>query len=458
MSRNLLRGLAAGAMVSAVLVSSACSSNGIQSIPLPGGVDTGEAARTYQIQFNDVLDLVPQSMVKKDGIPVGRVESVVVPDGQWYAQVTIKVKNAINLSDEAGAAVQQTSLLGEKFVALTEPPNSQSLPRQDPAQPIPLDRTRTATDIEQVLGALSMLLNGGGLNQLEPIVTELNKALAGSTGEPCKVTPKGTDCPVFRSLLENTSTLITQLSRQRDDIISAIDGLARLSTRAARQKTQIENILRDLPAGVAVLEEQRPQFVDLLTKLDKLGQVGTDVLTKSRDALITDLKALRPVLTQLAKATPDLITAAPLMLTIPFPDWILPAVHGSSTNLFMTLDLRTLNQLEALGVGQGTPRYSPPKRHYVPVNPQNPYIGGNGPRYGWPTITLLPPAPNSVPGPNTPPSGGTYPMNPAAATTTAPASASATSGPNPGQYTLMPPPRPGQRFLEGTLSMIGAQQ
>ena len=51
------------------------------------------------------------------------------------------------------------------------------------------------------------------------------------------------------------------------------------------------------------------------------------------------LKALRPVLTQLAAAASDLITAAPLMLTHPFPDWLLPGVRGDSTNLFMTLDL-----------------------------------------------------------------------------------------------------------------------
>lgn len=444
LSRKSVRLSIAGAAVAAVLAVSGCGSNGIQSIPLPGGVDTGNNARTYQIQFDDVLDLVPQSTVKKDGVPVGRVESVEVPQGQWYAQVKIKVQNEIDLSDNAGAAVQQTSLLGEKFVALTEPPNSQSLPRQDPAQPIPVSRTRTATDIEQVLGALSMLLNGGGLNQLQPIVSELNKALAGSTHAPCEVAPKGTDCPAFRSLLENSSALITQLNRQRDDIVNAIDGLARLSARTADQKVQIERILKELPAGVAVLEEQRPQFVDLLTKLDKLGQVGTDVLSKSRDALVTDLKALRPVLTQLAKAAPDLITAAPLMLTIPFPDWILPAVHGDSTNLFMTLDLRVLNQLEALGVGQGTPKYSPPERYSVPVDPRNPYIGGNGPRYGWPTITLLPPAPDSRPGPNTPPSGGTYPMNPPVADPT-------------GQYTLMPPAKAGQTFLDGPLSMIGAR-
>ena len=294
--------------------------------------------------------------------------------------------------------------------------------------PIPVSRTRTATDIEQVLGARTLLLNGGGLNQLQPIVTELNKALDGRTDK-------------VRDLIGETEDLIAGLNRQRDDIITAIDGLAELSTRTAAQTAQIDRILKQLPAGVEVLEEQRPQFVELLTKLDELGQVGTDVLGKSRKALINDLKALRPVLTQLAAAAPDLITAAPLMLTHPFPDWLLPGVRGDSTNLFMTLDLRVLNQLEALGVGQGTPRYVPPARVNVPVDRRNPYYRGNGPRYGWPTITLLPPAPNSRPGPNTPPSGGTYP-----ASFSRPADAA-------GQ---MPTPAvPGQGILDGPLAAMG---
>ena len=415
-----LRVRIAGALLAlaSVAMVAGCGSNGIQSIPLPGGVDVGDNPRTYRIQFSNILDLVPQSMVKQNGIAVGRVTKIEVPDNQWYALVTIKVKHEVDLSSVADASVQQTSLLGEKFVSLDEPANSESAPRQNPNRPIELDRTRTATDIEQVLGALSLLLNGGGINQLQPIVTELNKAFAGRTSQ-------------FKGLLENASELIHGLNEQRDDIVTAIDGLDKLSSRANAQTDQIDRILKELPAGVAVLEEQRPQFVDLLTKLDKLGDVGTDVLGRARDSMITDLKALRPVLTELTKAAPDLITAAPLMLTHPFPDSLLPAVQGDSTNLFMTLDLRTLNQLEALGVGQGNPKYSAPVRKKVPVNSNNPYYNGNGPRYGWPTITLLPPSANSRRGPNTPPSGGTYPASTSVA------------------------PNKGQGILDGTLAAMG---
>ncbi|QRY61709.1 MCE family protein [Gordonia sp. PDNC005] len=422
-------------MATVVAVTSACA--GIQSVPLPGGVDVGDNPREYRIQFANILDLVPQSMVKMDGIPVGQVTKIEVPEDSWEAVVTVKVKNSVDLSDKSHAAIQQTNLLGEKFVSLSEPDGvTSSTPRQPESQMIKSDngRTRTTTDIEQLLGALSMLLNGGGINQLKPIVEAINDSIGSDPGR-------------FASLLRQTETLITGLNAQRDDIVRAIDGVSRLSERANNQTTQIERILDELPAGVQVLEEQRPQFVDLLTKLDDLGKVGTDILGKAHDEIINDLKALRPILTELSKSAQDAVTAVPLMLTHPFPDDLLPAVQGDATNLFMTLDLRLLNQLEALGVGQGTPKYSPPKVNPPKVDPNNPYINGNGPRWGWPTISLLPPPLNSRPGPNTPPSGGTYPAG-AKKKTTAKKKRSSN------QYAPLPSQGDGSDFLDATLSLV----
>ena len=48
---------------------------------------------------------------------------------------------------------------------------------------IPLATTTTAPEVEQVLGALSLLLNGGGLQQIRVITTELNNALHGHEAE-----------------------------------------------------------------------------------------------------------------------------------------------------------------------------------------------------------------------------------------------------------------------------------
>ncbi|GAA3951722.1 MCE family protein [Gordonia caeni] len=446
-----LKAAGVGVAMTAVIVgASGCGLN-VQEMPLPGGVSLGDNPREYKIEFENILDLVPQSVVKMDGIPVGRVTKIEVPGDSWNALVHVKVQNTVNLSDQANAAVQQTNLLGEKFVALSEPEDSQGDPRQNSSVPIPTSRTKTTTDIEELLGALSLLLNGGGINQLEPIITALNESMGGTEGS------KQT-----RELLINAEKLIDGLNEQRDNIVKAVDGVAALSERAANQTQQIERVLQELPAGIAVLEEQRPQLVDLLTKLDELGQAGTDVLGKAHKAIINDLKALSPILTQLAKASDDLITAAPLMLTHPFPDDILPAVHGDSTNLFMTVDLRLLNQLEALGVGQGTPKYSPPSVNPPKVNKNNPYVNGNGPRWGWPTISLLPPAPNSRPGPNTPPSGGTYPMNPTtkkrpSSTSTKKSTPSSTKKPasSTGNQYGVNPASDDIGFLDGPIALLG---
>lgn len=437
-SRAKAAGVAAALAVTTLGVS-ACGVN-VQQMPLPGGVNLGDNPREYKIKFENILDLVPQSVVKKDGIPVGRVTKIEVPENEWDALVYVRVQNTVDLSNEAHAAVQQTNLLGEKFVALTEPANSASAPRQNPAEAIPTDRTKTTTDIEELLGALSLLLNGGGINQLSPIVTALNESLGSEDG-----------ANEMRSLLINAEKLIRGLNQQRDNIVRAVDGVAALSTRAAGQTEQIERILNELPAGIEVLEEQRPQFVELLTKLDQLGQVGTEVLGTAHKQIINDLKALRPILTELAKSADDAITAAPLMLTHPFPDDVLAGTHGDSTNLFLNVDLRLLNQLEALGVGQGTPRYQKtPPQFNIPIDPNNPYINGNGPRWGWPTISLLPPAPNSKRGPNTPPSGGTYPMNPKPKKSSDKAKRPATaSGP------MAPKPAAGQGYMDGTIALLG---
>src|SRR5690349_1211404 len=111
--RRTARGLGAVAVVgvTAMLVGS-CSSDGIYSVPLPGGADVGDHPMHIDVRFDDVLDLVPQSAVKVEGVPVGRVESIdVAPDG-WTASVHTVVNSSVKLPANAHAEVRQSNLLG----------------------------------------------------------------------------------------------------------------------------------------------------------------------------------------------------------------------------------------------------------------------------------------------------------------------------------------------------------
>ncbi|WP_051499069.1 MCE family protein [Nocardia sp. BMG51109] len=383
--RRATRSFTAAAVlgISAVLVTS-CASDGIYGVPLPGGADLGRNPMHVDVRFDDVLDLVPQSAVKVDGVAVGRVDTIdVAPDG-WTASVRTVINSSVQLPANARAEVKQSNLLGEKFIELSAPPQDPSGDRLADGGIIPVDRTRHATEVEQVLGALSLLLNGGGVAQLQPIVVELNKTLGGREDR-------------VRSLLDQANTLIDGLNQQVGDIQHALDGLGTLSTRVGQQTEQIGKILDELPAGIKILDEQRPQLVGLLQQLDRVGQAGFDVLDKSKENLIRDLQALRPTLQELGRSAPDLVSAAPLFPTYPFPDESIHSAFGGSVNTWLSVDLQVGTTLSNLGVGKQDPVYVPPPYGPpVPVDPSNPYYNGNGPRPGWPTVSLLPLPPTVV--------------------------------------------------------------
>lgn len=365
----------------ASILATSCASDGIYSIPLPGGANTGNNPLHLDIRFDDVLDLVPQSAVKVNGVPVGRVDKIDVASDGWTASVHVVVNNSVHLPENSRAEVKQTNLLGEKFIELDAPTTGASEQQLKDNSVIPVQNTQHATEVEQVLGALSLLLNGGGVAQLQPIVTELNKTLGNREGK-------------VRDLLDQANQLITGLNDQVADIQHALDGLGTLSERVGKQNDQIAKILDELPAGIHILDQQRPELIGLLEQLNRVGEAGVSILDRSKNNLIHDLTSLRPTLQELGRAAPDLVTAFPLIPTYPFPDEAIKSEFGGSVNTWLSVDLQIGTTLKNLGVGEQNPVYIPPKYGPpVPVNPTNPYYNGNGPR---PFLGIVPLPPTVV--------------------------------------------------------------
>ena len=127
------------------------------------------------------------------------------------------------LPDNAIAEIRQTSLLGEKFVSLGPPPEGASANPLADGDKIPLERTGRNPEVEEVLGALSLLLNGGGVAQLKTIASELNMALEGREGSA-------------RSVLDQIEILMTQLDDNKADIVDAIESLNRLAISVREQQ------------------------------------------------------------------------------------------------------------------------------------------------------------------------------------------------------------------------------
>ena len=316
----------------AVLALGGCTTDGLASLPLPGGAPGG---RSYHVivEFSDVLDLVPQSAVKVNDVTVGSVEKVWLSG--WTARVQLRVEANVRLPDNATAAIRQTSLLGEKFVALQAPSGEAPEGQLSDGDVLPLSRTTRSAEVEEVLGALGLLLNGGGLAQLKTINEELGTALDGRTG-------------AAKDALGQLTALIAGLDKQKADIVRAIDSLDRLSTHLAEQKETVGAAVESLGPGLAVLADQRAQLTSALTALGKLGKVGNRVIDASGDDVVANIKALRPILDQLTRAGDALPKSLDFLLTYPFPPNITGAIVGDAVNLRLTADLNASDVLANL--------------------------------------------------------------------------------------------------------------
>ena len=102
-------------IVMAILVSG-CSFDGVYDLPLPGNKVSKDDGFLVSADFADALNVVPRSSVMVADVPVGQVESIARVG--WHARVTMRIRKDVKLPDNAEAEIQQTSLLGEKFVAL----------------------------------------------------------------------------------------------------------------------------------------------------------------------------------------------------------------------------------------------------------------------------------------------------------------------------------------------------
>lgn len=309
--------------VAASVVVSGCSFS-IHDLPLPGKKVSEENSFEVKADFADALNVVPRTAVMVGDVPVGQVEEI-VREG-WHARVTMRVNKNVVLPDNAVAELRQTSLLGEKFIDLSAPEDG-GAGRLGDGDVIPLSQTGRNPEVEEVLGALSFLLSGGGLGQLQTITQELNAMMDGRTGN-------------IRDVLEELNTLVGTLNGQRGDIIQAMDALNGLSETLVEEKDAIGDALEAAGPALEVLQEQHDELVDALDELDQLGSVGTDVINSVKDELITELRNLEPLLRNLANTGKPLVKGLVSALSYPFPIDAANTIHGDYANVVFKMQFK----------------------------------------------------------------------------------------------------------------------
>ena len=276
--------------------------DGIFGVDLPGGAAKGE---TYEVTvvFDDVLDLVPQSAVKVDDVSVGDVEKITLDPGTFKANVRLRLNKSTTLPRNAVAQIRQTSLLGEKFVELSPPVGEAAEGVLADGDTIASERSGRTPEVEEVFTALSALLNGGGIGNLQTIAVELSAALAGRED-------------VVRSSLRNITELVTAFDERKQDIVRAIEAMDRLTGKLAAQTKTIGEAIDTFTPALKVLADQRAELTRLLTHVARLSKVGTRVVNESRADTVATLEMLAPILDKVVSVRADLSKALDQVLLL----------------------------------------------------------------------------------------------------------------------------------------------
>ncbi|CAM3203114.1 MCE family protein [Nocardioides dubius] len=329
MRNKLWKGLAgAAALVVATGTLSACDFDGAYDLPLPGSPVDAEHSYEITADFEDVMNVVPKSPVMVDDVTVGEVLDV--ERKGWHASVQMRVRDDIELPANAVAEIRQTSLLGEKYVSLESPTATEPVGRLGDGAHIELSETGRNPEVEEVLGALSFLLSGGGVAQLGTITHELNAVMDGRQDD-------------LKQLFSTLDEVVGTIDDQKVDIINALEAMNRLSTTLNAERETIGDAIDAMAPAVKVLRSQQDNLVAMLTELDKLGRVGTRVIGATKDDLVAILGDLKPILANLNDAGQALPGGLSLMLSFPFPAEAREIVKGDYANAQIKLDVNLEN-------------------------------------------------------------------------------------------------------------------
>jgi phospholipid/cholesterol/gamma-HCH transport system substrate-binding protein len=309
-----------------------CSWRGLNSLPLPGTEGQGPGAFTVQAQLPDVDNIQQNSRVNVGDVTVGTVTKI--ERQGWHALVTMRLDDDVTLPANATAKIGQTSLLGSLHIELASPADIAPEGQLHDGALIPLSAGSAYPSTEQTLAALSLLLNGGGIGQIQDITRAFSTALSGREDD-------------LRSLISQLDKFVSYVNAQKYDIISATEGLNRLAGQFADQQPVVDEAIRTIPDALSVLKDERDHLTDMLDRVGKFSALAADSTNQTKDSLVAEFRDLAPVLDSLANAGPALTKSLSILPTFPWPkENITKWFRGDYANSTVVFDL-TLSRLDA---------------------------------------------------------------------------------------------------------------
>jgi phospholipid/cholesterol/gamma-HCH transport system substrate-binding protein len=319
-------------------ISGCASWRGLNTLSLPGTEGGGPGSFEIQAQMPDVSNLQPNARVRVADVTVGAVTKIERQD--WHALLTMRLNGDVDLPANATVKFGQTSLLGSLHVELAPPKDEPPQGKLRNGSLVQLSHGSAFPTVEQTLAALSTVLNGGGLGQVQDITAAFSTAFRGREQD-------------VRSLIEQLDKFTAYVNDQTGDIIAATESLNHLAGQFAARQPILDKALDTIPDALAVLNRERDNLVEAADQLGKFSALTVDSVNQTKENLVKELRQIGPVLESLANAGPSLTRSLGLIPTFPFPNETIEKwQRGDYANLTAIVDL-TLSRIDS-GMFTGT--------------------------------------------------------------------------------------------------------
>lgn len=229
------------------------------------------------------------------GVTVGKITKI-EPKGATV-HVTFKVTDPdVKVPADADAVVVSRSVATDRYIELT--PVYEGGPTMASGTVIPLERTRTPVDFDQVLTALSDLSSEltnapGATNSIREVLETVAAAFSGKSDD-------------LNASIHGMAKLVSTVHRQKDDIFATMDSLDVLSTGLVSHEQLIRTFVKNLAEALDLLNDQRSDVETVLKSISKTVDRVAEFSEDNRSAINNSLDQVLVLLQNMLESRPDL--------------------------------------------------------------------------------------------------------------------------------------------------------
>ena len=242
-----------------------------------------EAPLRVTAELDDSAGLFVGNDVGILGVKVGEITDI-RPTGS-VVEVDLEIEPGTDVPASAGAVVVSRSVATDRYVELT--PADAEGPRMEDGARIPLERTRTPVEFDEVLASLGEFSQGllgkdGDGRALRALLAEGAGALDG----------RGRD---VNRTVRKFAQAAEVLSRHRGDLVGTVEELDALTTLLATNREVVDQFVTRVSDTTDLFADERDSFGRSLTSLSRALRSLAAFIRENRTELTGSLEGLTRV-------------------------------------------------------------------------------------------------------------------------------------------------------------------